>query len=296
MNTERPGIPGRSAKSATDENGGSAESLTAAPEGEPGPARPAGPALAAKGGGSGCGGLGPPQLRQPLPVWAAQERRPRLPPRPQARPQGPGPGGRGTYEGTPGVYTSTPGGPPRGSPGRRRAVAPLPPHASGLVSLPLAIPLVPFRRALAIAAGPRRPARHEGPRVPRTPARGVVVGALVGRAGGPVPRPTAGDVGKVGNYTPGRKGKMNGPPIGPGGRPCPPGWVRWPAAAVVGAVGRGAGPPSRCPGGFARVWPGWLAWGCPAGRIPEPSRSVKGQDERPTVGLWAALDRPGAPW
>lgn len=175
-------------------------------------------------------------------------------------------------------------------------MAPLPPHASGLVSLPLAVPLVPFRRALAVAAGPRRPARHEGPRVPRTPARGVVVGAWVGRAGGPVPRPTAGDVGKVGNYTPGRKGKMNGPPIGPGGRPCPPGWVRWPAAAVVGAVGRGAGPPSRCPGGFARVWPGWLAWGCPAGRIPEPSRSVKGQDERPTVGLWAALDRPGAPW
>lgn len=84
---------------------------------------------------------------------------------------------------------------------------------------------------------------------------------LVGRADGPVPRPTAGDVGAAGHCTPGRKGKMNGPPIGPGGRPCPRGWVRWRGAVLPWAVGRGARAPVLLPWWFrpgdalaARLW------------------------------------------
>lgn len=243
MNTGRPGIPGRSAKSATDENGGSAESLTAALEGKPGPARPAGPALAALGGGSGCGGLGPPQLRQPLPVCPAQGRS-RLPPRLQARPQGPGPGGRGTYEGTPGVYP----GPPPGPTGARWGCGarwPLcPPTPRVWCRYPWWFPCAKSGAPWLSRPAPGGRRATKGPRVPRTPARGVVVGGWVGRADVPVPRPTAGDVGKVEELYPRRQGSRQAAPDGAGGRPCLRGWVRWPAAVVVRPLGGGPGPAS----------------------------------------------------
>lgn len=38
------------------------------------------------------------------------------------------------------------------------------------------------------------------------------------------------------------------------------GALAWCGAALV-VLGGGPGPPSRCPGGFARGWPWWLAWG-----------------------------------
>lgn len=243
MNTGKADTHGRSAKSATDENGGSAESLTAAPEGEPGPARPAGPALAALGGGSGCGGLGPTQLRQPLPVCPAQGRS-RLPPRLQARPQGPVPGGRGTYEGTPGVYPGPPPGPTgaRWGCGARWPLCPPTPRVWCRYHwwFPCAKSGAPWLSRPA--PGGRRATK--GPRVPRTPARGVVVGGWVGRADVPVPRPTAGDVGKVEELYPRRQGSRQAAPDGAGGRPCLRGWVRWPAAVVVQPLGGGPGPAS----------------------------------------------------
>ena len=264
MNTGKADTHGRSAKSATDENGGSAESLTAAPEGKPGPARPAGPALAALGGGSGCGGLGPTQLRQPLPVCPAQGRS-RLPPRLQARPQGPVPGGRGTYEGTPGVYP----GPPPGPTGARWGCGarwPLCPHSSGLVSLPLVVPLCQIRRALAIAPGPRRSARHEGAARPPHPCARRGCRWLGGARRRPGPPPNCGGRGESRRIIPpAARVKTSGPRWGRG-PPLPPGVGALACCGGCPAIGRGAGPRLGgvviSPGGR----PGGPPGACPAGR------------------------------
>lgn len=120
--------------------------------------------------------------------------------------------------------------------------------------------------------GPRASVGRASP----TPLRAAwCPGGLVGRAGGPVPRPVVGDVGKTDNYTPGRKGEINGPPIGPGGRPCPRGWLLLRGAVLPWCPGRGAGPPCplvlRCPGRLP-CRPG--GWG--RGALPPPEDHRQG--------------------
>ena len=90
---------------------------------------------------------------------------------------------------------------------------------------------------------------------------------------------------------------MNGPPMGPGGRPCPRGWVRWRGAVLPWWCWAGGRAPVLLPWRFrpgAALVPRLMAG--PAGRLPHHAHPVKGRDKRPTVGLWAALDRPGVVW
>lgn len=236
MNTARPGIPGRSAKSATDENGGSAGSrrrkgdrrspgasvVTTAGKPDPGfsGARPSVPGLWSS-------------LLVPVAAWGSR------------------PGRRGRCRSV-----------PRRRWGWRRCpLRPRPRRPSGCGGR-WGWPPWPI-------GGPSAP-QVVSPAVVVFPGLCVVVGVW-GGGGGP--------------FRVGRSFVCGGPvglaPL----RSIPPAASRSvPAAPLVAWWFR--------PGValVARLMAG------PAGRLPHRPRPVKGRDKRPTVGLWAALDRPGAPW